>query len=170
LKKTTFLTLLAGLCLLLPSYFGSESQVFLLNPSPFLPGIFHATCEWLLDYRRVETESATVMLPMLLFLVWNPGLLRGQLKIPRRTYLLLAAVIALSFVYLVGSWNYGVQYQGVGYTFVVDAINLGWIAILCFLSFRNWKGEPYFLTNLAVHWIFFAWIAWYAFPWLGEPI
>lgn len=170
MKKTTFLTLLAGLCLLLPSYFGSESQVFLLNPEPLLPGIFHATCEWLLDYRRVEAESATVMLPMLLFFAWNPCLLSGEAKTPRRTYLLVAAVIVLSLVDLAASWRYGLEYQGIRYTLSVDAINLSWIAILCFLSFRNWKGEPSFLTNLALHWVFFAWIAWYAFPWLGEPI
>jgi len=177
--KRTSLTLLAGLCLLVPGYFGSDSRVFLLNPDPFFPFVFSGVYEVLLhrSSNLVETESArhwmqiaTVMLPMLLFFVWNPRLLRGQVKTPRRTYLLVAAVIALSFVDFVGSWSYGVKYQGIRYTCLVDAINLGWIAILCFLSFRSWKAEPSFVTNLALHWVFFAWIAWYAFPWLGEPI
>jgi hypothetical protein len=166
--RKTLLALAAGLCLLLPAYFGSRFTGGILSPVPILPFIFG---DFLQQFRYwIDVDKILVIFPMLLFFVWNPGLLRGQLKIPRRTYLLVAAVIALSFVDFVGSWRYGLKYQGVGYTCVVDAINFGWIAILCFLSFRNWKGEPSFLTNLAVHWIFFAWIAWYAFPWLGEAI
>jgi hypothetical protein len=42
-------------------------------------------------------------------------------------------------------------------------------AIGLFLIFaQRWKGEPSFISNLVVHWILFVWLAWYAFPYLGE--
>jgi hypothetical protein len=166
--KSIFLTLFAGLCLLIPGYLGSHSQG-VLGPAPLFPFLVAAVGTPLIR-TWLDNETTIVVLPALLFFAWNPRLLRGQVKIPRRTYLLVAATVALSFFDLVVTWSYGVKYHGIDYTRFVDEIDLAWITILCILSLRSWRGEPSFITNLALHWVFFAWIASSAFPYLGGPI
>lgn len=166
--KSILLTLFAGLCLLIPGYLGAHSQG-ILGPAPFFPFLVAAVGTPLIR-TWLDNEATIAALPLLLFFAWNPGLLGGQMKIPRRTYLLVAATVALSFVDLVVTWSYGVKYHGIDYTRFVDEIDLAWITILCILFLRSWKGEPSFYTNLALHWVFFAWIASSAFPYLGGPI
>jgi hypothetical protein len=109
-----------------------------------------------------------VAVPSLLFFVWNPGLFRGDAKVPKRSYWLLGTAIILSSIWFVVSWKWGLQYQGVRYTYIVCGGNIVWAVFLVglFAGFRN--REVSFKTNLLLHWALFAWLAWYAFPFLGE--
>jgi hypothetical protein len=40
--------------------------------------------------------------------------------------------------------------------------------LLSLIFFRSLIVAPSFRTNMFFHWILFAWLAWFAFPWLGE--
>jgi len=73
----------------------------------------------------------------------------------------------LSVAYFVGSWKYGYQYQGREHTLAICAINSAWIVILWAMLYRSSKTIS-FSANLLFHGALFAWLAWYAFPYLGE--
>jgi hypothetical protein len=111
---------------------------------------------------------AAVAVPMLLFFAWHPGLLHGDAKIPKRSYVLLIAVILLDVAYFGTSSKWGLQYQGSRYTHAVCAINVAWAVFLILAFARSWKKTPSFAYSLFLHWMLFAWLAWYAFPYLGE--
>ncbi len=165
--KSTLLTLLAGLCLLIPGYFGSRNAGCILSPVPLLPLFFVVVFA---PYMYgLDAQKLLVVLPTFLFFAWNPRLLRGQVSTPKRTYVLVAVGIVLGVAYLVHGWSFGIKTQGVEYTLLVCVENFAWSAILCVLFFRSWKAEPSFVRNLALHWVLFAWLTWYAFPFLGHP-
>jgi len=108
------------------------------------------------------------MLPMMFFLLWNPQLFRGETKVPRRSYLLLALLTVLTIVDLVLSWKWGMRYEGPKYTAAVSSVNIAWLAFLGLAFARTRKGTSTFQTILFLNWMLFAWLSWYAFPWLGE--
>ena len=45
--------------------------------------------------------------PMLLFFLWNPGLFRGEVKVPKRSSVLLVIATLLSVPWFVVGWKYG---------------------------------------------------------------
>ncbi len=159
--KNKLLTIAAGLSLLIPVLFWlfSKQGPSLLYPFPalmFIPSFL--------------LRRAAVLVPVLLFFAWNPGLFGGQAKVPRRSYILLIAATVLSVVWFAVGWRDGLAVQGAKYNYVISGINALWIVVLWLLFSRSRKGEPSFGTNLAVHWVMFAWLAWYAFPFMGELI
>ena len=112
--------------------------------------------------------NLAVILPMLLFSVWQPGLFRGEARAPKRSYVLLAVAAVLSVFYFIGSWKWGLEYQGPHHTRVVCAANIVWVAILGLAFARSWQGTTSYKFCLFLHWMLFAWLAWYAFPYLGD--
>ena len=100
--------------------------------------------------------------------MWNPGLLFGDGKIPKRTSVLLAILTVLSVAWFVAGWKFGMEYQGAEYTYTVCILNVTSICFLALGFVRNWGKESSFSVNLVLHWILFAWLAWIAFPYLGE--
>jgi hypothetical protein len=106
--------------------------------------------------------------PMLFFYFWLPGLFYGEGKIPQRSYVLLAVAIVLDVLWFILGWKFGLEYQSAQYTYTVCLVNLTAVLFLAVTFFRNWEKESSFTTNLILHWILFAWLAWYAFPYLGE--
>lgn len=111
--------------------------------------------------------KAAAAVPTVLFFIWNPGLFRGEAKVPKRSYVLLAIAIVLTIVDFVVGWRWGLQYQGAKYTYVVCAINVGWITFLSLAFVRGWR-KTSFGHSLFLHLMLFVWLAWYAFPYLGE--
>jgi hypothetical protein len=109
-----------------------------------------------------------VFAPVALFFAWNQAMFRGEAKIPRRSWVLLVVATALTVIWFVGGWRYGLEYQGLRHTRFVCAVNVIWLALLWTLFLATRKGPASFKLNLLLHWILFAWLAWYAFPWLGE--
>jgi hypothetical protein len=158
------LTFVAGLALLIPASFGLllAGVPTILCPLPLLtviPAFVLST--WRLHYLAVG-------FPALLFFLWHPGFIRGAPQVPKRSYALLAILIVLSIIYFISGWQFGLQYQGLRYTRTVLIVNLGWAAVLVFAFVRTWQKEASFRASLFVHWMLFAWLAWYAFSYLGE--
>ena len=99
--KSKLLTIAAGLSLLIPVLFWlfSKQGPTLLYPFPalmFIPSFL--------------LRRAAVLVPVVLFFVWNPGLFGGEAQIPRRSYILLIAATTLSVIWslLVGgtAWQF----------------------------------------------------------------
>ena len=107
-------------------------------------------------------------LPTLFYFIWHPGLFRGEARIPKRSYLLFVAVVALSVVAFLKAWDFGLEYQGARYMYVVAAVNMAWAVGLAAAFARAWKAAPSFKFSVVLHWMLFAWLAWYAFPWMGD--
>jgi len=118
--------------------------------------------------RAITFALATLAIPVL-FVFWSFPLLKGQERIPKRTKILAALLVLLSFIALAASWSYGIQYQGIGHTVAMYLFNLGCWAIL-FVLLRNNARQASYTSNFLFHWTLFAWLAWVAFPWLGELI
>ncbi len=153
-------TLVCGFALLIPAWIGLFLRGFptILCPMPALTVI----PAFLLT--NVGLYPIAVAVPVVFFLLWNPHLLRGRAEVPKRTYFLFAGIIVLSIIWFVGGWKFGLQYQGPRFIYSVCAINVLWISLLGLLFIRSWKRNPSFPSSLALHWLLFAWLAWYAFP------
>jgi hypothetical protein len=112
--------------------------------------------------------AAAVIVPTLFFLLWNPGLFRGEGKIPRRSLGLLIVAVALTVIWFVAGWKDGLHYQGAKYIYAVCIVNIAWVILLGAMFARYWKSESSFRVSLVLQWLVFVWLAWYAFPYLGE--
>jgi len=110
-SKFAVTTLAAALALLLPAAVGlNDNGPTIIHPLPaltILPAFFLS---------GFHLWKAVVVIPTLLFFAWNPGLLFGDGKIPRKSRVLLAILTGLSVVWFVGGWKFGVEYQGAGYS------------------------------------------------------
>lgn len=118
---------------------------------------------------KVHLFLLAPFLPTALFFVWNPGLLKGQTSVPIRSVILLAVLTALTTVYFVSSWSYGLQFQGAKYTYGICAANIVWLLVL-WAIFIVVRRKASFNLNLLAHFLLFAWLGWFAFPWLGELV
>jgi hypothetical protein len=119
--------------------------------------------EWL-DQRAVVL--AILVIPSL-FCVWCYPAWSSRPEIPLRSLVLFAIIAVLSAIHLAASYHYGVEYQGKSHTIAVSVINVCcYVAILC-LAITG-RHRPTLGRNLVFHATLFSWLAWYAFPWLGE--
>jgi len=162
--NSRLLVIAAGLCLLIPAWIGlfSSGVPTLYGPLPTL------TILPAFVLSRWQLQSLAVIVPSILFFLWNPGLvINQQPKLPKRTVILLGLLTGLTFVDCVLEWKYGVEYRGMRHTLLVYAINAVWLASLWYTVVRSQR-QPSFKSNLFSHWLLFAWLAWYAFPYLGE--
>ena len=136
----------------------------LLRPFPFLT----VTPAFILSSLSAGRLTwAAVLIPSLLFFAWNPALFWGQSQVPKRSLVLLLALTVLSAVWFVGSWKYGLEYQGRQYVYAICAINGVWLVALWMIIIGR-AHRTSFCGNLLLHWLLFAWLGWYAFPYLGE--
>ena len=165
--KSGVLTFVAGCGLLIPASIG---LLYSGVPTPICPFPFltitpaFLLSSWLWAYRLTR---AAVFVPSLLFLAWNPGLYRGHAQVPKRSLVLLAAATLLSVVWFIAGWKYGLQYQGAHYTYSICLMNVVWLVLLWVIFIRCWRRRS-FTGNLLFQWVLFAWLAWCAFPYLGE--
>jgi hypothetical protein len=159
------LTLVAGCSLLVPAYVGLllTGGPTLLCPLPLLTVI----PAFMLSSLSGARWTWAVVVSSLLFFAWNPGLFRRQAQVPKRTLVLLAAMPVLTAGYFVGNWKYGLDYQGRQYVYAICAINGIWLVVL-WMIVAGRSHRISFRGNLLLHWLLFAWLGWYAFPYLGE--
>jgi hypothetical protein len=116
----------------------------------------------------VRLQTAAVLIPTLFFFLWNPGLIVGQQStMPKRTVGLVALLSVLTIMDFVLEWRYGMQYQGTDHTIAVYTINVLWLAVIWWAVIHALR-RPSFWANLLSHWALFAWLGYYAFPYLGE--
>lgn len=154
----------SGFGLVVPAWIGTFSSGTPTLYSPFptltiLPALLLS--KWHLEYMACLT-------PTTFFFLWNPGLVfKSTPKLPRRTIALLAVLSALGVIDCLFEWNYGIQYHGRRHTLIIYAVEAFWLASLWWIVvwFRR---KPSFAGNLIAHWLVFAWLGWYAFPYLGE--
>ncbi|HKR61537.1 MAG TPA: hypothetical protein VJS64_17755 [Pyrinomonadaceae bacterium] len=98
---------------------------------------------------------------------WNPKAFAGKSQIPKRSLILLLILTCLSIFQNIISLPYGKKYQGEFHTIVVTAMNFSLIIALMIIG--AWaRRKPSFPLNLGFHWLMFAWVVSYAFPYLGE--
>lgn len=164
--KSGVWTLAAGGGLLVPAYVGLllSGVPTLLCPLPALTVIPAFVMSSLSAGRFTR---AAVLVPTLLFFAWNPALFWGEARVPKRTWALLGIATVLSAVWFVGSWKYGLEYQGRRHTYLVCVVNSLCLMVLWTLLAVRWRRMS-FAGNLLLHWLLFAWLGWYAFPYLGE--
>jgi hypothetical protein len=158
------LVIAAGLCLLIPAWIGllSSGVPTLYSPLPTL------TILPAFVLSRWHLESFALLVPSILFFLWSPSLLLNQQPTPpKRTIVLLGLLTVLTVVDCVLEWNYGVHYRGTRQTILLYIVNAMWLACLWWAMVRSQR-QPSFKRNLFSHWLLFAWLAWYAFPYLGE--
>ncbi len=157
--RTSALTLVAGCGLVVPACVG----LGILPGLPAFPFLTTVPAFFLLEGKPPWT---TVVLPSLLFFSWSPGLFRGQVKIPMRSRALFALTAFLTVIWFVIGWKYGRIYQG-PLLYVFCVLNALWLlALWLVLSYSGRRSS--FVCNLLFHWLLFAWLGWFAFPWLGE--
>jgi hypothetical protein len=156
LKKSTVLTLLAGMSLwvLARLLFAAEKQeaLYIVPVYVFIIG------RW-----------ASAAFP-LLFFVWNPGLFQGHAPVPKRSHALLVVTTLLTAVWFIYWWRKEVAAEGPKYIYLVCAVNVLWIGSLWTLFAQSRKGEPSFKMNLLFHWMLFAWLYLFAFPTFIGPL
>lgn len=158
--KRCVVALVGAFALWIPGWIGLMVGVpTYLSPLPaltVLPEVF------------LGSRALGAVAPTLFLLMWNPRLFRGAAKIPDRSVALLIASGLLSIAWFALGWKYGAQYEGSQYVYFVCAANVAWIVLLGFAFNRYMRREPSFMVNLLVHLLLFTWLAWYAFPYLGE--
>jgi hypothetical protein len=103
------------------------------------------------------------------FWVWNSGAFNGNPDVPKRSIVLYGILTALSIWHNVVGIPYGLRYQGKAYTVIVTSVNFALILILASLLVYS-RRAPSFAKSLCFHWLLFAWLLSYAFPYLGELI
>jgi hypothetical protein len=80
---------------------------------------------------------------------------------------LLVCSVAFSVIWAMTAWEYGIRSQGASYTRLVLALNALWATLLTALGVWG-RVLPQFWKSYLFHWLLFAWLGWYAFPFLGE--
>lgn len=79
----------------------------------------------------------------------------------------IVVVGVLVVAWFIYGWKYGVRYQGLSVVMLLALLNLATFCILLLasLALRRFPGV---WRKFAVHTVFWVWIGWLAFPWLGE--
>jgi hypothetical protein len=108
-----------------------------------------------------------VAVPSVVFWLWSPGLFRGKAVVPIRSVFLFAISVVISAEEFVGGWGYGLRYQGFKYTITTALLSTA-LAIFTGILILRLRRAPSFALNLLTHFVLFAWLITYAFPYLGE--
>ncbi|MGO9243797.1 MAG: hypothetical protein ACLPT4_06305 [Verrucomicrobiia bacterium] len=162
--KPIILTILAGL--LLASLAAQSLGVWvpggasIITPLPF-PLI------WLAFASDGAFLLVIALLPSLAFWLWSPGLFRGKATIPIRSIILFAIGLVASIVWFVGGWRYGLKYESLTYN-ISTALFSAVLAVCTGVLILRTRKSPSFTLSLLTHFVLFAWLITYAFPYLGE--
>ncbi len=103
------------------------------------------------------------------FILWSRKLYNNNNLISRRSLILFSALILLSILSLINSWELGLKHQGLIHVIAMYGFNLFFWIIMLSLYFYN-RRKPSWLSNYLFHLVSFLWLAWVSFPWLGELI
>lgn len=106
--------------------------------------------------------------PVLLFL-WHPYLFTGEPHVPRRSVLGLAVLTGLSLVYFAWIWSGENPHHGWGHIMGVTVLNGLAVSVSWVLMLMARRREDFALT-VAAHGCVAGWLAYCAFPLLGEGL
>lgn len=124
----------------------------------------------LASFLQLDKESAYLLslIPLVsLYLFWSLIFIKPPYTIPKPTLWLVVFFIILSTVFNVYSFQYGVKYQGLTHTLVMYAYNVIFMTSM-FITYQRNVSNPNIINCLGFNIIFFSWLGWSAFPWLGE--
>ncbi|HZE88250.1 MAG TPA: hypothetical protein VE404_01815 [Verrucomicrobiae bacterium] len=118
---------------------------------------------------ELQYPGAAVWISAVAFWLVSVRLFLGDEAVPAHSLALFGGVVVADAVWLVVHAARGVMIQGAWHTAAVIVGN--GLAASC-LAWLAWSGRrsPGFWKSLAFHWGLFAWLSWYAFPYLGELI
>jgi len=110
-----------------------------------------------------------ILIILIIFITLNLFLLKesNTKKVPKTLTFILAIFSILSLLSIITSWNYGIEYQGKAHTVGILLINILIISLMWTLWFFIRKNCN-FKKLLILSVVFYSWIFWSAFPWLGE--
>jgi hypothetical protein len=172
-RPTATLTIGAAIvALALAGFMGSASGVPVVrSPLPLattLPmlwlwmGVHEAPAlTWVIEY------AIPMLAGPLLLLSWHPKLLRGAWHVPKRSVAGLVILSVLTAADFCFGWEYGIKYQGTGYTFALMFLNTAAVGVSWALLWLARTRRRFGFTLMA-HAFVVAWLVWIAFPWLGE--
>lgn len=153
-------------------------RVWVISPTTLnvaLPWMFAQTVDIRLDTARDQQPSIVRAVGSALafayipagFLLWSRGLADGRYGVRHRTIVGFSAVLLLSALWLIVNLGYGPKYQGVrGYLALWAIEVVSWTAVVVLM--KRVRARPTFSSTFALGLVFFGWLAWAAFPWLGE--
>ncbi len=72
-----------------------------------------------------------------------------------------------SIVWFVEGWRYGLKYESLTYS-ISTALLSAVLAVFTGILILRLRRGPSFALNLLTHFVLFAWLITYAFPYLGE--
>ena len=111
--------------------------------------------------------AASLVVPAA-FCVWCwPIILKGSPTVPARSHVLFGFVLLLSLLGFVCGTRFAIGYHGLDYVVGTGIISALWWVTLGTLAYLA-KRCPSYWRNLVFHLALFAWLAWYALPYLGE--
>jgi uncharacterized membrane protein YtjA (UPF0391 family) len=170
--STALPTCVAVAVLALAGCAGSAAGVpRIASPLPFvttLPmSVFWAAVREAPELRWVlEFVVPALIGPALLF-AWHPKLLKRAENVPRRSLIGLPMLSALTIMWFLSGWQYGLKYQTRAYVISVALFNAAALMVAWgLLAFARKRRS--FKTTLLMHSFVVAWLVWIAFPWLGE--
>jgi hypothetical protein len=104
------------------------------------------------------------------FLVVGIPLISVRSTVVWPTVMFVAVLVVGSAVYFVEAWANGVRFQGMGYT-LLAAIANGALGALCvWLCLRALRGKAKYMRRYCATFVPCSWLAYCAFPWLGEVL
>jgi hypothetical protein len=83
---------------------------------------------------------------------------------------LIATLVSLSAAYFLVSWQYGVTFQGLRYTLLAVGANIAFAGVCTWLCLRALGKRRTFVWRYSATLMPCVWLAYCAFPYLGEPI
>lgn len=112
-------------------------------------------------------DVGTMFVLPLAFLFWTLPFKPQRPGIPFRSVALAYGIAMFNVPFIAGGLGYGVKYQGMSFVVAVTVENAVVMSLLLVLGSRL-RRRPSPQLAFAFHWVLFAWLAWCAFPWLGE--
>jgi len=122
----------------------------------------------LLNSSFIAIVVSTLIVPIL-FMLSIKYFLQDSYRITNVFKIVVFVIMLISTIFLLTGWRYGIQYQGYRHTIAMYIFNAMFITILFILNRIN-KIKSSYISNFLFQWIFFSWLGWSAFPWLGELI
>ena len=168
-KRVALSTAIGGLALILPA----SLTVLLGWPRIFAPFpvalVFPLFVVADLQPRRLAEVLSwlVIIIPTILFWLVGSNLFRGGARPRLHALIATMALGILNLWWLVTSWSYGLQWQGLTHTVSVTALNLSVYAVGLSLILKA-RRVPSFAVSYWGHWCVFLWLAWLSFPYFGE--
>lgn len=120
-----------------------------------------------LPFRYVILSIIAACPVTLFFWLWVRPISEQAKNIPFRSSILFFAVLLLSISYFSVNWNYWVRYQALLHALLMLLFNAVFAAMAFVLWLQN-RFSSQASHVMTFHGVLFLWLAWCAFPYLGE--